>query len=228
MNFRLHTLLGIFIALLIAMNLLGGKIITILGIWVSVWIFMVPLTFLITDIVEDVYGKKLSRQFIIIGMISLTMILWFMILYVYLPPNERYTFNTEYLTIFKLSGRITIASMIAFVLAQLHDIRHFRFIKRKTKGKLLRLRNNTSTMISQAIDTLVFMMIAFYGINDKFTFGFIVSLAIPYYLFKVAFSALDTPLVYAGVKRLKWWVTKDEKTHVHKSKLPNDINPDLI
>jgi len=131
MNLRLQTLLWIFVALLVAMNLLWWKIITILSIWVSVGIFMVPLTFLITDIVEEVYGKKLSRHFIITGMISLIIIIWFMTLFVYLKPNPRYTFNEEYITIFKLSSRIIIASIVAFTLAQLHDVRHFRLIKKK-------------------------------------------------------------------------------------------------
>lgn len=205
MNTRLHTLLWIFVALLVAMNLLWWKIITMFGIGISVGIFMVPLTFLITDIVEEVYGKKISQNFIKTWIISLIIILGFMILFVYIEPNPRYTFNQEYITIFKLSWRIVIASITAFLLAQLHDLRHFRLLKKKSKWKLLRLRNNSSTIISQAIDTFVFMMIAFYLITPKFTFWFIISLAIPYYLFKIAFSIMDTPLIYLWVHWLKKW-----------------------
>ena len=96
-----------------------------------------------------------------------------------------------------------IASIIAFVVSQTHDVWAFEFWKKKTHGKMLWLRNNASTMVSQVIDTLLFMMIAFYGISDKFTFGFIITLAIPYYLFKIAFAALDTPFVYLGARWLK-------------------------
>jgi len=58
-------------------------------------------------------------------------------------------------------------------------------------------------MISQAIDTFVFMMIAFLGLTPKFTFMFVVGLAVPYYLFKIVFALLDTPFVYLGVGWLK-------------------------
>jgi len=99
--------------------------------------------------------------------------------------------------------RIMVASVIAFALAQLHDMWSFAYWKNKTHGKFLWLRNNLSTWVSQAIDTFVFMMIAFYHITDKFTLEFIIQLSIPYYLFKVSFAILDTPFVYLGVAWLK-------------------------
>ncbi len=202
-EFKLSLLLGVFVGLLIGMNLLGGKVTTIFGISVSVGIFMVPLTFLITDIVEEVYGKKKASHFVIIGVISLTMILLYTLLFVWLAPNERYAYNVEYTTIFGLSIRMIIASIIAFFLSQLHDVWAFGFWKKKTKGKMLWLRNNLSTIVSQAIDTFVFMMIAFWGTSPKFDLMFIIMLSIPYYLFKIAFAAIDTPFVYLGVKWLR-------------------------
>jgi len=135
--------------------------------------------------------------------ITLLIIFLFTALFVWLEPNERYTFNEEYRTIFGGSMRIMIASVIAFVLSQVHDVYAFAFWKKKTHGKALWLRNNLSTIVSQAIDTFVFMMIAFYHLTPKFTVTFILQLAIPYYLFKIAFAALDTPLVYAGVAWLR-------------------------
>ncbi|MBU1126629.1 MAG: queuosine precursor transporter [Patescibacteria group bacterium] len=203
LNFKLNLLLALFVGLLVGMNLLGGKITTLLGISVSVGIFMMPLTFLITDIVEEVYGKKITKQFILVGTITLVMILAYTALFVVLEPNARYEFNDQYTTIFGLSLRVTIASLIAFVISQFHDVWAFEFWKTKTKGKFLWLRNNLSTWVSQAIDTFLFMTIAFYGISDKFTLGFIITLAIPYYLFKLAFAVLDTPFVYLGVRWLK-------------------------
>jgi len=68
---------------------------------------------------------------------------------------------------------------------------------------MLWLRNNLSTIVSQFIDSTVFMFVAFYALTPKFTVAFIFSLIIPYYLFKVAFAVLDTPFVYLGVKWLK-------------------------
>jgi len=93
--------------------------------------------------------------------------------------------------------------LVAFTLSQTHDIWAFNFWKQKTKGRFLWLRNNLSTIVSQFIDSTIFMFIAFYAITPKFTVGFIFSLIIPYWLFKIAFAILDTPLVYAGVKWLR-------------------------
>ncbi len=202
-NLRLSILLGLFSAFLIGMNLLGGKITTLFGISVSVGIFLVPLTFLITDVVEEVYGKKVSRQFIIVGVISIIAMLAFTSFFVWLEPSARYQQNDEYVSVFGSSLRIMIASVVAFAMGQLHDVWAFSFWKKKTNGKYLWLRNNLSTFFSQAVDTFLFMMIAFYMVSPKFDFAFVMSLAIPYYIFKLVFAALDTPFVYAGVAWLK-------------------------
>lgn len=202
-DLKLQILFALFIGLLVGMNLLGGKITTLLGVPVSVAIFIVPFTFLITDIVEEVHGRKLVQNFIISGLIVLAVMFLYILLFINLDNHPRYTFNSEYVIIFGSSLRLVIASMVAFFLAQMHDVLIFEWLKKKTKKKALWLRNNISTMLSQLIDTFVFMMIAFYGITPKFTFAFIISLVIPYYLFKIAFAALDTPLVYLGVRWLR-------------------------
>jgi len=202
-NFRLQILLSIFIALLVGMNLLWGKLISIFGVPASVGIFMVPLTFLITDIVADVYGKKEVQKFIYLWVGILAMIFLYSALFVILEPNARYGSNEAYTTIFGWSLRIIIASIVAFFLWQLHDIFVFEKVKKLTKGKHLWLRNNISTMWSQLVDSTVFMFIAFYAITPKFTVGFIISLIIPYYIFKVVMALVDTPFVYMWVKWLK-------------------------
>ncbi|PIR48868.1 transporter [Candidatus Peregrinibacteria bacterium CG10_big_fil_rev_8_21_14_0_10_55_24] len=200
---KLHILLGLFVGILIGMNLLGNKITTLAGISVSVGIFLVPLTFLITDIVEEVYGKEVVKHFIASGVLAIIAMFFFTGFFVWLEPNARFPYNAEYTIIFASSMRIMAASVVAFVLAQLHDMWSFAFWKERTRGKYLWLRNNLSTWVSQAIDTFVFMMIAFYHMTPKFTFGFIIELAIPYYLFKLAFALLDTPFVYLGVAWLR-------------------------
>ena len=202
-DFKLHLLLGLFCGLLVGMNLLGGKITSLFGISVSVAIFMAPLAFLITDIVEEVYGRKVTQNFVWAGMATIIIMFLYTALFVVLEPHTRYSFNEEYKTIFGASLRMMIASVIAFFLAQTHDIWAFNFWKEKTKGRFLWLRNNLSTVVSQFIDSTVFMFIAFYALTPKFTMAFIFSLIIPYYLFKVLFAVLDTPFVYLGVKWLR-------------------------
>lgn len=200
---KLNILLGVFVGLLIGMNLLGGKIISFLGVSTSVAIFLVPFTFLITDIVSEVKGERVARQFLLTGVITLLMILAFTAVFVLLEPHERYPYNEEYRTIFGASLRIMVASIIALVLSQFHDIWAFSFWKRKMQGRFLWFRNNASTVVSQAIDTLIFMFIAFWHVAPQFDALFILQLALPYYLLKVLFTALDTPLVYLGVRFFK-------------------------
>jgi uncharacterized integral membrane protein (TIGR00697 family) len=206
-NFKLNLLFGLFTGLLVAMNLLGIK--TILtpfwGAEVSVAIFMAPLTFLITDIVEEVYGRKLTGQFIAIGVITLLILAIYNLLFVWLPVGEKTAYlEPSYQEVFRKTPRMILASLSAFALAQLNDRWLFAWIKTKTKGKMLWLRNNLSTIVSQFIDTFVFMLIAFWGTSDTFTLKYVFwGMTIPYYLFKVAFAFLDTPLVYLGVKWLR-------------------------
>ncbi len=218
-NFKLHLLFGLFTGLLVTMNLMGIKItdlpVTIgdlftLDISVSVAILVAPLTFLITDIVEDVYGRKVTGQFIVIGVITLLILALYNLIFVALPSGAKTAqLEPHYQAVFGKTPRMILASLSAFALAQLNDRWIFGWIKKKTKGEMLWLRNNISTIISQFIDTLVFMLIAFWGSNDRFTFEFVFfSMTIPYYLFKVAFAFIDTPLVYLGVK----WLKKDLET----------------
>ncbi len=201
--FKTDFLLGLFVTSLILANLLGTKITTLFGIRVSVGIFFMPILFLVTDVVAEVHGKEKARNFVMVTTILLVFLFFMMWLSIALPPNETWGNQEAYANIFGGSLRIVAASLIAFAVSQLHDVWNFDFWKRKTHGKFLWLRNNVSTMVSQLIDTVLFMFIAFYQVTPKFTVGFIITLIIPYYLFKIGFALVDTPLCYLGVKWLR-------------------------
>jgi uncharacterized integral membrane protein (TIGR00697 family) len=201
-DFKLLTFVGLFIGLLAGMNFLGGKIITVFGIGASVAVFMVPLTFAITDISTELYGKPFTRKLTLAGMLSLIVLMLYAALFVALEPNARFVDNDAYRTVFGSSLRIIIASIAAFGLAQLQDVLVFERIRRMTKGKYLWLRTNVSTFASELVDTTVFMFIAFYQMTPKFDALFVLKMIIPYLLLKIAFAVLITPLVYAGVRML--------------------------
>ena len=97
---KLDILLGLFISTLVAANLLGSKITTIAGVAVSVGIFAYPFSFLITDIVAEVFGKERTKKFILSGFISLVAVILLTGLSIILPPASRYQFNEEYKIIF--------------------------------------------------------------------------------------------------------------------------------
>ena len=208
-DFKLIIFVSIFAGLLAGMNFLGGKIITIFGIGASVAVFMVPLTFAITDISTELYGKAFTRKLTLAGMITLVVLMVYSALFVILPPNARFIDNEAYRAVFGSSLRIIIASIAAFGLAQLQDVLIFERIRKTTQGKYLWLRTNVSTFASELVDTTVFMFIAFYMMTPKFDALFVIKMIIPYFLLKIAFAVLITPLVYAGVKWLKQEKTQE-------------------
>lgn len=203
---KVHILLGLFVMAVIIANMMGAKITSIFGISMSVGIFVFPLTFLITDIIEEVYGREKTKIFVLTAFFALLLVLLFTAFFVWLPPAERFVHNEGYTTVFSLSLRMTIASIIAFLISQFHDIWAFNFWKQKTKGKYMWLRNNLSTLVSQFLDTTIFMFLAFYHMTPKFTAAYVFTLIIPYWLLKVFMAAADTPFCYLGV----WWLQGDK------------------
>lgn len=208
-HFKLTILSGIFIAGLIAANLLGSKVTVLFGVAVSVGIFSYPLTFMVTDVIGEVYGQKKARELVWAAVIAQVLILALTLISIKLPAASRYELNEEYVKVFSGSVRVVFASLVAFIASQIHDVWAFDFWKKKTGGKYLWLRNNLSTFVSQAIDTLLFLFIAFYKISDRFTVDFILHLAVSYWLFKIAFAVIDTPFVYLLVKWLRGGDKKD-------------------
>ncbi len=203
LNFSLILVISLFSGLLVGMNLLGGKIITIFGVASSVAVLIVPITFAITDIATELYGKTFSRQMTFAGMGTLLVLMAYSVVFATLEPNVRYAHNDAYANIFGTSLRMMLASIIAFTLAQLQDIVIFEKIRAITKKKWLWLRANLSTTVSEMVDTTVFMFVAFYLVTPKFDALFIVTLIIPYLLLKVGFAIFITPAVYVGVRFLK-------------------------
>jgi len=200
-------LFALYITSMVLVNTLGSKITSIFGIRVSVGIFFMPLLFLITDITGEIFGRKTSQTFVNISTGMLIFMFIMMWLCIKVGPNPTWGLQESYATIFGSSMRMTIASLISFIVAQHVDVIVFAFFKQVTRDKHLWIRNNVSTIISQLIDTTIFMFIAFYHINDKYTAGFIISLIIPYWIFKIVFALLDTPFCYLGV----WWFKRDLK-----------------
>jgi uncharacterized integral membrane protein (TIGR00697 family) len=200
---RLHILFGLFICCLIGMNVLGGKLIPLGPFSVSVAFLIVPWSFLLTDIVEEVYGKKKAKEWVIAGVVSLIAFLIFILLFVALPPSVRFTQNEEYNMIFGTSARIVFASITAFLLSQYTDVWTFWLLREKTKKRFLWFRTNVSTVVSMVVDTFVFMYLAFYMLTPTFTAGFVLQMIIPYLMFKVIWGFASTPLVYIGARWLK-------------------------
>ena len=194
----------LFVTSLLLANTVGIKIIQIGPVNASFGIWLFPLTFLITDVLAEVKGKKFVANLIWSTAIALIFSFIFIQISIWVEPAGRFAeTNPAFVTVFKSSARIIIASLIAFVISQFHDIWAFEFWKKKTKGKHLWLRNNLSTVVSQFIDTTIFIFIAFYQMTPRFDFAFMWQLILPYYALKIILALIDTPFVYMGVKWLK-------------------------
>jgi uncharacterized integral membrane protein (TIGR00697 family) len=196
-------LLGVFIAAIVLANLLGTKIVDFGFFVASVGIFMYPITFLATDIVAEVCGRKKVMTFVIAGLLANAMLFLMVVVSIKLPPADRYPSNAAFLEVFNPSLRIIAASITAFFIAQIHDVMAFEQWKKLTGGKFLWLRNNASTIVSQGLDSVIFMFLAFYRVTPEYTVGFIFSMLVPYWVLKVIIAVADTPFVYLGVRWLR-------------------------
>ena len=193
-------LASMFIAALVASNLIFQKFFY----WnpfgwfrfeLSVGILPYPITFLITDIISEIYGKKKANQVVIAGIFASFFSMGIILLANYTPAIDSSPINNVLFSkVFGLSPIAVLASMLAYLFAQFIDIRVFHFWKRKTKGKHLWIRNNFSTFSSQFIDTLtVITLLCVFGVLPWSLFK---TLLISGFLFKVLIALLDTPILY--------------------------------
>ncbi|SFZ90864.1 hypothetical protein SAMN05428642_1011185 [Flaviramulus basaltis] len=210
---RIYMLLGaLFITSLVVSNLIFQKFfywhpfhIEIFGtklFEISVGILPYPITFLITDLISEIYGKKRANDVVATGIFASIFSLSIVLIADIAPatnwsPVSDKIFND----VFGSTVIAVTASMLAYLFAQFIDIQIYHFWKRLTKGKHLWLRNNFSTFLSQFIDTftILILLCSFNIIEwDKFT-----GLLISGFLFKVLIAICDTPFMYLGVYLFK-------------------------
>ena len=168
----------------------------------SVGILPYPITFLITDLISEIYGKIAANRVVTAGIFASFFSMGILLIADYVPAMESSPVdNATFTQVFSLSPLAVLASMIAYLLAQFVDIRIYHFWKKLTNGKMLWLRNNFSTFASQFLDTFsVVLLLSVFGILpwDLF-FGLVLS----GFIFKVVVALLDTPLLYLLV-----WIFK--------------------
>ncbi len=196
-------LAALFIASLVTSNLIFQKFFywepfNLYRFEISVGILPYPITFLVTDILSEIYGKKKANQVVIAGIFASFFSMLIILVADYAPAiSNSPVDNTLFSKVFGLSGLAVLASMLAYLFAQFIDIRIFHFWKNLTKGRHLWLRNNFSTFFSQFIDTFtVLLLLCAFKVLPWNIFG---SLLLSGFLFKIIVAALDTPILYAVV-----------------------------
>lgn len=209
-------LAGLFITSLVVSNLIFQKFffwypfdVTIFGtrlFELSVGILPYPITFLITDIISEIYGRKSANRVVIAGIFASFFSIGILWLAGVVPAIDSSPVdNATFQEVFALSPLAVLASMIAYLSAQFIDIRIYHFWKDLTKGKHLWLRNNFSTFSSQIIDsTTVILLLCTFGVLPWDLF---LGLVISSIIFKVMIAAIDTPFLYLFV-----WLIRDKYT----------------
>ena len=196
---------AIFIASLITCNLIANKFVTVdLGFKVfivSAGILPYPLTFLVTDLISELYGQKKANLVVFSGFVASMFVLLFLWLggqFNAIPSSI--VGDDIYNAVFQNAWRIIAASMIAYLFAQFIDVKIFHFWKKLTNGKHLWLRNNGSTIASQLVDTTLVVSILFVGVWESEQ---IFSAIIDGWLFNMLMAFRDTPIIYGIIHLLK-------------------------
>jgi len=196
----LVVLATLFATCLIVANIIAVKLVAIGGWVVPAGVIAYPLTFLFTDVITELYGRKIASRVVWVGLGASVL----MVILVFggglLPPAPSWEGQSAYESILGMVPRVTLASMIAYLVSQHHDVFAFHFWRQKTKGRFLWLRNNASTMVSQALDTGLFITIAFWGVYST---EILLNMLRTQYIIKLAIAACDTPFCYMLVGLLR-------------------------
>jgi uncharacterized integral membrane protein (TIGR00697 family) len=205
----LVTLTSLFVASLTASNFLAAKLFSIrlggLLLAAPAAVAAYALTFTFTDIIGEVFGKKAANMAVRLGFASQLLVLGYIIIAVNLPTAPFSPVSEEAYESVIYSGKyIILASLTAYLISQHHDVWAFHLWKEKTSGRWLWLRNNASTIVSQLLDTVIFISLAFNILPRLFIGQYlpwtqIGSIILGQYLVKVLIALMDTPLVYAAV-----------------------------
>ena len=224
------TLSGIFLTSLVLGNVIGTtKFVTIFSLELPSWlealipdlirngriytmsvpagVVAYPFTFLATDLVSELFGRKRAQMLVWVGFGMNVFMLLLMSINHWLPNSVGVSAGLDLFEgVYQFMVGNTIASMIAYLIAQSVDVRLYHFWKRLTKGKHLWLRNNASTTVSQLVDSIAIITILYIAgnlddaIDDA---GAVIILILNSYLFKFFFALFDTPFMYLGVRLLK-------------------------
>ncbi len=222
-------LAGFFLCAMVLLNVIGiTRFVQIGPMQLAVGVLAYPLTFLCTDIISEIYGRARANAMVTVGLVLNFFILGIMWLANALPavdPATQPPWQTlnlsdpvglpdgsqvsEQVELFSLiyanTAGAVFASMLAYVLAQYVDVYLFHWIKKKTNGKHLWLRNNGSTMVSQAVDSVTVIMVTFGAVifAGGMSLQAVLVLMLSNYVFKLVSALVDTPLIYLAVHKLR-------------------------
>ncbi len=194
-------IMAAFVTVLLCSNIIGAeKIVTLGGFTFGAGILFFPISYFFNDILTEVYGYAKSRKVVWAGFAGLVFSSVMTYIVIYLPPAAGWEHQKAYEVVFGQTPRIIIASLIAFFCGEFANSFTLAKMKIFTKGKKLWMRTIGSTAVGEAVDSIIFYPIAFYGFwpNDL-----LIKVLITNYALKVIWETVATPLTYKVVAHLK-------------------------
>jgi len=197
MSYKLFGKTGLFVWMGVAMivcNIQVLKTLVLFGMVSTLGNALYGTTFLVTDILSEIYGKKEAKKAVWVGFyIAIVTTVIMQICLKFIPDTSDFA-QGALATIFGLFPRIVLASLTAYILSQFHDVWAYQMWRKKfPKDSQIWIRNNASTIISQAIDSIVFCFIAFWGMFPKDVF---MAILVRSYIFKFVVAIADTTFIY--------------------------------
>ncbi len=182
---------------IIVCNLQVVKQVELFGLQATLGNVAYGVTFWCTDLLAEKHGKREAARGVIIGFVALVVFTVLMQLALLFSPGPEDWADPHLQEIFGFMPRLVVASLLAYLVSQFHDVWFFHYLRTLTRGRHLWLRNNLSTIVSQLLDTLVFCSVAFIGI---FTLPVLIQIYLTTWLIKVLVAALDTPFIYLATR----------------------------
>lgn len=201
--FRIFGKMGLYAVVVLNImlcNIVGPKITVVFGMNTSMGVIIYSGIYFATDLLGERYGKREANRAVFLGFaVSVMVVLFGTLSLFYVPTNDPVkagfaaSVHGALSVLFDYTPRFVFGSLLAYLISQTHDVWMFHLLKKKTGGKHLWLRNNVSTMTSQALDTAVYGLVVWWGIFDLWT---AITLALAKYVLKVVIALLDTPFIY--------------------------------
>ncbi|MBD3884423.1 queuosine precursor transporter [Phormidium tenue FACHB-886] len=216
-NFKhLDTITALFVAVLLISNITSTKIVQVGFLTFDGGTLLFPLSYIFGDILTEVYGYARSRKVIWLGFASAILMSVTLITVGALPPAADWAYQTAYEQILGFTPRIVLASLIAYFAGEFSNSFTLAKLKIKTQGRHLWMRTIGSTLIGQIVDTLIFTLIAFWGV---FPDALLLPLIISNYVFKCGIEVLFTPVTYW----VTGWLKQQEKEDFYDTE--TNFNP---
>ena len=185
------------VASVIVANIQVTKTVVLFGFAATLGNVLYGSTFFATDVLSEMYGKREARRSVWLGFVAMGLVVVWMQFGLGFVPGPEDLAHGALTTVFGLMPRVAAGSLVAYLVSQHHDVLAFSFWRARTRGRHLWLRNCASTMVSQAIDSVLFCFIALWGLYDTVTWLEILATT---YILKWVVALLDTPFIYLAVR----------------------------